>query len=294
MWNARLKGGTRPKPLRSSDLPEWEKRIVDQEQKIPLIEEVRQKVSALDRRDIQLWAINALVILVVAAGLAALILPHAMWNLKAFRLEGWYLRELFFGFIALIILFNLYVLEQRRLLRDTRQELFRALARSQAAENLSQLDPLTEIFSRRYLNQALSREVNRADRQGSSLTFLLVDVDGFKSVNKRYGQLVGDSLLNSVGQLLLATFRRSDTIIRYGGDEFLVLLSETDEQQAERAVERLLVKVEHWNRETSLPGYRLSLSCGLATYAKGASPSKLLDVADQRMNLQRTTRSSAH
>jgi diguanylate cyclase (GGDEF)-like protein len=258
-----------------------------------LLVETRQKVQQLEGRDFQLWSISALVILVLAAGLVALILPNVMWHLGTLRLDGRYVPQVFFGFMALIVLLNLYTFERRQVLRDARQELFRQLVRTEASERRSLIDPVTEIFTREYLDRILDKEVSRTDRLRSSLTFLLVDVEGFKSLNKRYGQLVGDRVLNAVGQSLLETFRGSHTVMRYGGDEFLVVLSETDERQAERAVERLLAKVESWNRDNSLPGYRLNLSCGLATYKKGANVSKLLDAAEQRMNIHKTARSTA-
>lgn len=261
------------------------------QEQIPLIEQVRRKVHALDRRDTQLWSLNLLVMVAVAVGLLATIFPGVLWELGPLRLNGPHTPQLFFGLIVLVILFNVYIFEQQRALRGARNELFRRLVRTEAAEKLSMIDPVTEIFSRDYMDQILAREAARADRLKTSLTLLVIDVNGFKSVNSRYGQLVGDRLLNGVGQLLLGTFRRSDTIMRYGGDEFLVLLAETNEQQAERAVERLLGQVDRWNRENSLPGYRLSLSCGLATYAHGANITELLDAADQRMNLHKITHS---
>jgi diguanylate cyclase (GGDEF)-like protein len=250
-------------------------------------------VHALDHRGTQLWAINLLVMTAVAVGLLATIFPDVLWELGPLRLNGRHTPQVFFGLIILIILFNLYILEQQRALRGARDELFRRLVRAEAAEKLSMIDPVTEIFSRDYMDQILSREAARAARLKTSLTLLVIDINGFKSVNSRYGQLVGDRLLNGVGQLLLVTFRRSDSIIRYGGDDFLVLLPETDEQQAERAVERLLGKVDGWNRENSLPGYRLSLSCGLATYTQGANITELLDAANQRMNFHKAAHSGS-
>jgi len=252
-----------------------------------LPEEVRRKVDALEDRDFQLWSIYALVVLVMAAGFVALLFPNVMWKTQALRLDGRYVPQLFFGFIALIVLFNIYVISQRRLLRQTRQELFRELARSEAAEKLALIDPLTEIYNRRYLDQILTKEAHRTDRQGSSLTFLVIDLDNFKSLNTRFGHPVGDRVLTEVGKFLLETFRRSDSVIRYGGDEFLILMPDTSEQQAQRAIERLLHRLERWNRENPIPSFRLSLSTGMATYSKGANVMDVLAAADQRMYLHK-------
>ncbi len=249
----------------------------------------RQKFQELEGRDLRLWSISVLVIVVVAAGLVATVFPNVERGL-----DRRYVPQLLFGLIALIVLFNLYTFEQRQRVREAREELLRQLLRAEAAESVSLVDPVAGIFSRRYLEPILNKEAGRADRLRSALTLLMVDIGGFKSVNQRYGQLIGDRVLNAVGQILLETFRRADTIIRYGGDEFLVLMPETDEQQAERALERLLVKVERWNRESSLAGYRLGLGCGLATYTKGANLSKLLDAAEQRLHLHKAAPSGAH
>lgn len=262
-------------------------------EQVPMIEQVRRQGQVLESRDLRLWSINALMTLVVSAGFLALLLPNVVWNVEMLRFDRRFLPQLFFGFIALIVLYNVYMLEQRRDLRTTREELLRQLLRTEAAETLSLIDPLTEIFNRRYLDEILGKETNRADRQGTDLSFVVIDVDNFKSVNTRFGHFVGDRLLNDVARLLVETFRRSDTVIRYGGDEFVVILPDTSEQQAGRACERLLAKVDGWNREHSLPGHSLSLSCGLSTYRKGADVKDLLEAADKRMYLDKSSRSVA-
>jgi diguanylate cyclase (GGDEF)-like protein len=247
------------------------------------VEELRREIQALEGRDFQLWSIGFLVLLVVAAGFVALVWPNVMWRLGELKLDGRYVPQLVFGFVVLVVLFNIYALQQRRILRNTRDELFRQMLRSEAAERLSLVDPLTETFNRRYLDEILPKEVSRADRRGSSVTFAIIDVDGFKAVNTRFGHLVGDKVLTEVACLLKRVFRASDTVIRYGGDEFLVLMAETDEQEAEAAVTRLQSQVEVWNRTNTIVGYKMGLSCGLAAYAKGAVLTAVLEAADDRM-----------
>jgi len=250
-------------------------------------EQLRREIKALEGRDFQLWSIGLLLLMVVAAGFIALILPNVMWNLPVLRLDGRYLPQLFFGFIALIVLFNVYALEQRRGFRRTREELILQLIRSEVAESLSLIDALTGVFNRRYLDQILPKEVSRADRLGSSLAILMVDVDSFKAVNTRFGHVVGDQVLTEVAQVLKASVRASDTVIRYGGDEFLVLMGDTDEQQAKPAVDRLLARVDRWSQAGAIPGYKMSLSCGLAVYSQGANLAEVIEAADQRMFQQK-------
>jgi len=255
-------------------------------------EGLRREIEALEGRDLQLWSIGILILVVVAAGFVALILPNIMWNLGELRLDGRYVPQLFFGFIALIVLFNVYLLKQRRVLRATRGELVSELVRREAAEELSLMDPLTDVFNRRYLERILAKETTRADRRGSSLALMMIDVDGLKAVNTRFGHRVGDRVLTEVAQLLRKNLRLSDTIIRYGGDEFLVLMSDTDEEQAQSAMRRLFKQVGAWNRANSIPSYTMALSFGVAAYSKGADFAEVLEAADQRM-FQHKGRSSS-
>ncbi len=257
----------------------------------PQLEGLRQQVNRLEGRDVQLWSIQILIALLVAGGFVALALPNALSRAKDFHFDSRYLPTLIFGFVVLVVLFNIHALGQQRRLRSARCELFEQLARAHSAEKSSLIDPLTEAFNRRYLERILPKEASRADRLGTSLTFLMIDLDNFKSVNTRFGHLAGDRLLSQVGQLLNQVFRRSDTVVRYGGDEFLVVMPETNDQQGKHAVERLVRQEESWNRENVEAGYRLSLSCGLACYTRGVGIEETLRLADEKMYLHKSTRS---
>lgn len=260
----------------------------------PRAHSIQQKLQSLEGRDVQLLSITILILLVMAAAVVALILPNVMWNLKDLRLEGRYIPQLLFGFVALILLFNVYVIDQRRLLRKTRTALLTQLSRAEAAERLALVDPLTDVFNRRYMDYLLPMETKRADRTGNALTLLMMDVNDFKLVNDRFGHAEGDRFLREVVHVLKKTFRQSDTIIRYGGDEFLVLLPETDESNARRAVERLLTEVGGWNAAHPDTGYRMALSSGLASYRQGAQIADVLDLADQQLYLRKNQQSAAN
>ncbi|MFQ5776685.1 MAG: GGDEF domain-containing protein [Terriglobia bacterium] len=247
----------------------------------------QQELQSLEGRDVQLLSITVLMLLVMAAAVVALILPNVVWNLPDLRLKGRYLPQLLFGFVALIILFNVYVIDQRRLLRKTRNALLAQLGRAHTAERLSLVDPLTDVFNRRYMDYVLPMESKRADRTGNALTLLMIDVNDFKVVNDRFGHAEGDRFLQGVVQVLKKTFRQSDTIIRYGGDEFLVLMPDTDEKSSRPAMERLLKEVDGWNRAHPDAGHEMALSCGLASYRKGATIADVLDLADQQLYLRK-------
>lgn len=242
-----------------------------------------RQIRRVDERDLQLWSIGLLIFVVVAAGFIGVVLPNLTLDLTSIQVNGRFLPQLFFGFIALIVLFNIYAIGQRRALRKTRDQLLAQFIRSETAERLSLVDPLTQVFNRRYLETAVAREVSRAHRHGADFTFLMIDVDNFKSVNTRFGHPVGDQILVEVARLLKETFRPTDTVFRYGGDEFLVILSETGEVNAAAAVRRVLAEAETWNQSRPIEGYTLSLSCGVAPYVKGATVANALALADSAM-----------
>lgn len=251
------------------------------------LERLAQEIRAVDDRDLHMWSIGLLVMLVVAGGFMALVFPNVMWGIKNLRVDDRYLPQLFFGFVALIVLFNIYAMDKKRSLQHARDELVRQLIRSEAAEMLSLIDPLTDLFNRRYLDEVISKEASRANRYVSELTLMMIDVDDFKSVNTRFGHLFGDRVLTEVANLLKKTFRNSDTVVRYGGDEFLVILPETSETDAQRAIERLQSQVDTWNSHPALAGYRMSLSCGLASFSGGKGAHEVIEMADAQMYLHK-------
>ncbi len=128
------------------------------------------------------------------------------------------------------------------------------------------VDPLTTLFNRAYLHDALEREVARARRYGSPLSVLMIDLDGFKRVNDVWGHGAGDEVLRAVAAELRAAVRDSDILARYGGDEFCVLLPNTDADSARQAADRIRDRVR---RMAVGPdgATRLGATCGLATSA---------------------------
>lgn len=246
-------------------------------------ERLLTEIRALEGRDFQLWSLGFLVLLVVAVGFLALVLPNLVWGWSALRVDEHYLPQLFFGFFALIVLFNIYAFDRKRRLRRGREQLMRQLVSSQAIETPALRDPQTDLFNRRYFEMIAGKEVSRADRRESPFTILLADIEDFRLVNARFGVTAGDRVIADVAELLKGTFRNSDLIVRYGGDEFLVLLTDTCEEKAESALGRLLENVGRWNDSNGLRGYRLSLACGLAGYSKGVDVQRMIAIAKARI-----------
>ena len=159
----------------------------------------------------------------------------------------------------------------------------RQLLRAESTETLTLIDPLTQLYNRRHMDRILPRETSRVDRSGATLSFMLIDLDDFKSINTRFGHVLGDQVLRDVAGLLNGVFRRSDIVIRYGGDEFLILMPDTNEEKAAHAVCRLQEELAKWNQTNPGLGYSLGLSCGTAAYRKGTEVRKVIEAADERM-----------
>jgi diguanylate cyclase (GGDEF)-like protein len=245
-------------------------------------DEIQQQLQQLSGRDLQLWSIGALVILVLTAGLLSLLLPNLMWAHRLVKVEQSYVPQVFFGLISLVMLFNIYILGQKRSLNITRRALIRELVLNERLENLSLVDPLTQLLNRRAMNEVIAREVARANRSGTPMTFMAIDLEGFGRINSKFGMPEGDQLLIDLSRLLKSVFRGGDLVFRQGGDEFLVLMPDTDEGQAEFPVQRLQHAIEQWNLG-SKKSYELAITWGLASYITGTDVDDVLRAVDRRM-----------
>jgi diguanylate cyclase (GGDEF)-like protein len=133
----------------------------------------------------------------------------------------------------------------------------------QEIKNLSIRDSLTGLYNRRYLDKVLSTEMDRASRLRHPLSLIMLDIDHFKSINDEFGHLVGDQVLQDLSKLFESIIRPYDTFSRFGGEEFLVLMAETDETFAMAFAERLREASE----KTKFSSKKISLTCsfGIST-----------------------------
>src|SRR5438045_4234718 len=162
-------------------------------------ETIQRQSHELTSRDTQLWSIVTLVILVLTAGFLTLVLPNLAIKQRLIRIEEGYLPQLFFGLICLIVLFNIYLQSQRVALNSTRKALISELVLNERLESLSLIDPLTQLLNRRALNELISHQLARANRTGEPLTFVMMDLNNFREMNAKLGNMEGNRVLTEFG-----------------------------------------------------------------------------------------------
>jgi len=150
----------------------------------------------------------------------------------------------------------------------------------------SETDPLTQLANRRFGVELLAEEIERARRYDRDLSVVIVDIDHFKKVNDTLGHLSGDEVLTSVAAMLYSASRKSDCVIRWGGEEFLFVFPETDSHKAASIVERLRSHLESHpvmvsaNGGTTVP---VTVSGGVAQFSPNDTLEILVDRADQAL-----------
>ncbi|MGI9590460.1 MAG: diguanylate cyclase [Myxococcota bacterium] len=176
-------------------------------------------------------------------------------------------------------------LGQARLVGGHAEMALQNAERYHQAKERAFVDDVTEVYNARFLLQATEHEIQRAERYDKELAVLFLDLDRFKLVNDRHGHLVGSGVLRSLSRVLQECIRQVDTLARYGGDEFTILLVDTGLEDALTIAERIRCTVA----DTLFEGgqgepIRLTISIGVACYPRhGTNRDGLLDAADKAM-----------
>ncbi len=144
----------------------------------------------------------------------------------------------------------------------------RTMGMFEDAERLTITDDLTKLYNYRYLKQYMEAEVRRCLRYKKKVSLLFIDIDGFKRINDNFGHLVGSQALAELGQVFRRITRETDTVGRYGGDEFVIILPETPLNGAMVIAERIRKKVEEYEFVSQSLSIRLTVSLGVANCPK--------------------------
>ncbi len=150
---------------------------------------------------------------------------------------------------------------------------------------LARKDPLTGIGNRAAFDESLAAEIDYARRHDLPLTLVIIDIDRFKSVNDQFGHLAGDEALRAVVHATQRCIRRSDLVFRYGGEEFALLLRNTDNSGACMLAERIRRRIEHQACKVDKADIRLTVSAGVATLIPADSAQSLFERADEALYL---------
>lgn len=159
------------------------------------------------------------------------------------------------------------------------------LGRMATLEQMSVVDPLTQVYNRRFLEVELSRSIDLALRYGRPLSVAMIDIDHFKDTNDTYGHGAGDRVLVELSTMLIQNLRSADVVARYGGEEFALILVETPLREATEIVERLRGAIENSSIHTPAGEVRVTISAGVSSLlpAGRASPAALLESADRSL-----------
>lgn len=152
-------------------------------------------------------------------------------------------------------------------------------------EELSMTDYLTGVYNRYSGEKRLREDISRAKRAGNKISLAMLDIDNFKLINDKYGHDVGDLCLKHIVKVMEINIRKGDWLVRWGGDEFVLILFNSDKESAERIVERICLAVQEYPIHTSQGEINLMLSAGICQYNGQDNAEGLFKKADSALLL---------
>ena len=229
----------------------------------------------------ELWVLIVFAASVLALGALSLLVPRSFWhdNVLELRISP----QVLFVVMMVLVVVALYVMRRELEVKKLRLASLQQLLDARTDQAVSMIDAVTNVFTRSFMHELLQGEVSRAERNNRPLSLLMADLDNFKQVNDRFGHLMGDYILSQVASILKACVRGSDYIVRYGGDEFLVLLPETDEKGAEVVRHRIQEKLAEWDQTHRIGDNPVTMSMGLYMHVSGQTGEHDVAEADTRM-----------
>jgi diguanylate cyclase (GGDEF)-like protein len=180
------------------------------------------------------------------------------------------------------------VVELKRAQDESKKHVEKLIEANKKYREMAYRDELTGLFNHRYYQETMEKELERIKRYQRGLSLLFFDIDYFKEINDSYGHLAGDKVLKSIAQRIYKTKRSSDIVARYGGDEFAVIMPETDRKGLQIFAERIRRGIEELSVVVDGEVLRVTISIGAAVFG-GGEPTvdkvTMLEAADKAIYL---------
>jgi diguanylate cyclase (GGDEF)-like protein len=242
---------------------------------------IQAELLKLESQKREFWILVVFAGLVLLLGILSFFFPSAFWRSNSLHIS--LSPQILFVLMVTTVLIALFYVRRDLEIKGLRLSNLQRLLSSQQEQAASMIDAVTNVFTRGFLHDLLQGEISRAERTNRPLALLMCDLDDFKQVNDRYGHLMGDYVLSQVAAILKAAVRGSDYVVRYGGDEFLVVLPETDEEGGETVRQRIRRRVGEWDQNNRVGDLPLTVSLGLHLHLTGQTAEKDVAEADARM-----------
>jgi diguanylate cyclase (GGDEF)-like protein len=253
--------------------------------------EIRKNLRRIGRSYWALWTLAVVIAIALTVAISTFAMTADFDLSDPFYRFG--LTQAVRGLVGMVLIFSVYMLYQQVQLMRTRKRLAEQVeisteqhVRAEEYLKLAMQDPLTGLLNRRYAQDRLVAEIKRAQRLRTSLTVLMMDLDGLKQINDKHGHAAGDLALKTFGHRLSRAIRGSDLAVRIGGDEFVVLLPECDLSQVRLVLDRL----GGLEIVTESEKVELRFSAGWTDYQAGETPEELLERADRELYNEKQNR----
>jgi GGDEF domain-containing protein len=220
---------------------------------------IQAELVRLESQKRDFWVLIIFAGVVLFLGVLTFFFPHRFWYGGGLHIN--FSPQVLFVIMVATVLASLGYVRRDIEVRKLRLANIQQYMSSQQEQANSFIDAVTNVFTRGFLRDLMAGEISRAERTNRSLALIMCDLNNFKQVNDRYGHLMGDYVLSQIAAILKSCVRGSDFVVRYGGDEFLLLLPETDQAGGEP----------------------ISVSLGLYLHVTGQTPDKDVAEADARM-----------
>ncbi|MFZ0884008.1 MAG: GGDEF domain-containing protein [Candidatus Acidiferrales bacterium] len=246
------------------------------------VAEIQSNRRKLERRGLWVWGNAALIILALTALVVAL---SASLHLRIPKPSyGWDLNSNVWGLVGLVLIFTLHMIYQQVRLQKVQGEMAEQQIEAEVFRRLALFDPLTGLYNRRFAEQRLKAEIARSERQGLTMIIALLDLNDFKKINDGYGHQAGDLVLKEFAKCLISSTRGSDLAVRWGGDEFMLLLLDCKMEQLSVVLTRLRGLTVELSGKT-LP---VSFSIGCKAYEAGYGIEEMIEEADRNLYSHKT------